>query len=153
MDGKVLIAIVFVLTFASIPAIYADGPITTLLSDEKVHLTVLIVVIGIGLKGVIAIMKNGTENFDFRLLGVSLIMGFIASMHVTMVAVEHIPDDVSGTVYLSLIGGQIAAIIGIDSSAKHVGQAIFNKRKKTPVKVNKTGNTTFNIDERGGEKV
>ena len=101
------------------------GIIETILSSETVILAVIITTTAIGLKALLALLQHGRAAYDYRLTIISSIVGFLISIQIVVVAIEHLPVDAAASTYLTLIAAQVLAVMGIDSAGKKIGQKLL----------------------------
>lgn len=109
----------------------SNGIISHIVSSEVVILALGITVTGIALKAIVAVMKHGKKEYNYRMTIVSLILGFLVSLQMVTTSMEHLPDSAPGTVYLTIIIGEILTVMGIDSGAKAVGTKLGLNGKTT----------------------
>ena len=122
-----LLSIIVIASITIIPATaYAAGTgiVSSIISDEVVLLSVMITLIGVGLKAVIAVLRHGRQVYDFRMTAVSLILGFLVSLQLVSTSIENLPAEAASTTYLIIIIGEILTVMGVDSGAKSVGQKL-----------------------------
>lgn len=100
-----------------------------ILSSQEVYIAGIIVIIGITLRGLLALSKTGRTDFNFRLTGISLIVGFLVSLQLVMTSMEHLPADAPATVYMTIFIGEILTVMGVDAGTKYVGQKLINPIK------------------------
>ena len=126
---KTILAILFAVVLATtIQTAYAaeEGVILTIFSSETFILAFAIASIGIGLKAVYA-RWSAKDKFDPRVTGATLIVSYLIALQMVATSIEHLPADATATTYLTILVGEILAVMGIDSAAKRVGQKIKGK--------------------------
>ena len=100
--------------FAIIPTIgiaHADGPITKILGDATIHLTLMVIVVCIVIKAIYAILKYGWKNIDVRLTVMLLMIPLLILIATTATSLSHLPKDAEDSTYLVLIVGEVFAIM------------------------------------------
>lgn len=103
--------------------------LSIILASQEVVIACVIVIIGIALRGLLALSKTGRTDFNFRLTGISLIVGFLVSLQLVMTAMEHLPVDAPATVYVTIFIGEILTVMGVDAGTKYVGRKLINPVK------------------------
>lgn len=127
MKLKILL-FVAVVSCVIVPAsVYAQETRDTILGINVVWAALAITAIGIGLRTFIGFAGKPAKEFNPQLLLTSIIIGFFASIQLVIASIQHIPEDAGQLVYLSVITGEIATVMGIDAGVKGAGKRAQDK--------------------------
>ena len=91
------------------------------LSSQVVAITLGIIIIGVGIRGVGAYLNVGKGAFNFRLTAYSLVLAVFVAIPTVSVVIGGIEPDITTSELLALIATQILAVAGADAVAKKVG--------------------------------
>ena len=100
-------------------------------NSEAVHAAIIITIIGIGIRVGMALADKGIKSFSIQMMAISLVVGFLTSLQLVLLAIENMPHDIQPTTQLSLFTGQVLTVMGVDSGAKYVGKKLEQIRKPT----------------------
>lgn len=100
---------------------------------DPVLLTVVICIIGVSYRIITGMAGKSWSEFNSTLAATTFMLALVTSVGLVAPIIDALPDDMSSTMQLSAVAGQVAAIMGIDAGVRKgqkVAQAIKAKKEQ-----------------------
>lgn len=97
-----------------------------ILGLDPVLITVVICVIGVLYQIITGMLGKSWKQFNPHLAATTFMLGIVTSIGLVAPVIDALPDDMSSTLQLAVIAGQVGLVMGIDAAVRK-GQKVSNK--------------------------
>lgn len=100
-----------------------------ILGLDPLIVTLAVCVIGVAYQIITGMLGKDWKQFNPHLAATTFMLGIITSIGLVAPVIDALPDDMSSTMQLAAIAGQIGLVMGIDSAVRK-GQKVSKKIQK-----------------------
>ncbi len=104
-----------------------------ILGLDPVLLTVIICIIGVSYRILTGMQGKKLSEFNPTMAATTFMLALVTSVGLVAPVIHALPSDMSSTMQLAVIAGQVAAIMGIDAGVRKgqkAAQAIKSKKEQ-----------------------
>jgi hypothetical protein len=95
---------------------------------DPVSITIIICIIGVSYRILTGMAGKNWKEFNFTLAATTFMLGIVTSVGLVAPVIDSLPDDLSPTLQLAAVFGQIGLVMGIDAGVRK-GQKVAEKMK------------------------